>query len=503
MMRTTIKPSTTAPGKFELRTATGALLGLCDSPESARRLAVDLREQVKIEAAKMTVASLANGGGGAEFVTLSMPATAEPFTLSDVRVFADDMAAMLGEPLTDEHGNEIDRYHREGFVLRPGTFVAQNGVQCTFTPADLDEYAANHDPAYPPKIQLMHRDEPMETLGYVTAARTTGEGEGKRLHVLFEFRGEACKQARAGLLRDISGGFYRRPRQFIKEVSFVGRGAVGATGGEPARMLPLGAGSGSTLPPTPTPAPGAKPVSKLENHQSPKGDKAMNFWQRMFGAWLGRARDEKKAAGEAISLGAGLTEEDLNSLVSAETEIDEEKARTAAVSLGLDPAEVGKLFAAMKVDGAFKTTVKPATTATSTAAAALLGADVPESVKLAFEQQQAEIAELRAERVAEKKASRAEEDARDVRVLLKAGKILSKDVDRTVKFLASCSDEMKADFMEMHGSMPAELSLGRLAMSDLAVPPGVRKPEQVTAEARELMSLAGWKQNEKGEMVLG
>ena len=76
-------------------------------------------------------------------------------------------------------------------------------------------------------------------------------------------------------------------------------------------------------------------------------------------------------------------------------------------------------------------------------------------------------------------------------------------MDRTVKFLANCSDEMKADFMEMHGSMPAELSLGRLAMADLAAPPGVRKPEQVTAEAVALMATAGWTKNEKGEMVLG
>lgn len=394
------------------------------------------------------------------------------------RLFTDEIEALEAEELLDEHGNVVLRAFREAFVLKPGTYQGVNG-EAKFTSADIAEVVANFNPADPPPIQINHSNDPRDTLGYVTNMRV---GTGDRLHELQEYRGAyAVGLVRAGLLRKMSVGIYRKPTNRMKETSAVLQGAVGGTGGEHARMLEF-------KPTTPEP-------EKLDANnggapaiQQQKEGAGMNFLQ-MLGAWMSRMRATKK------DVKLSMTDDELTKLADGSEDIDEAKVRAAALELGVSKEEIDKAFAlAAKADGKPAPTPTPAPTPAPIALADPAAAQELAKRDTLIAQLQQRLDAADAEKLAERNETICDK-------LQEAGRLLPKDRDKTLRLLGKLDDEGKTDFLAMHNLDKPEILFGRKSLPELGKPGGQSEAE-AASEADAMMSDGGYSKNEKGEWVL-
>lgn len=531
-MRTKVVPI--EGGGYELRhDSTNELLGKGTRAE-CEALAVSLRVIMKAEVAKTKIAELGapstvdplsylsfdpGDDEGAEFASADQLVELGCGPMSDdVRLFTDEVRKLSATPLLDSNANEVPRTYREGFVLRPGTFVGMNGRRVKITRSDILEFAANHDPLYPPKIQIVHSDHPNLTLGYVAQVKVSGTSEADtRMHQLLEFRGRtAVDNMEAGLYRDLSVGLWRTPgAQRLKETSIVGDGAVGATGGEKARILPLDATPAaapaalSTPTTTLTPAPTTK-VTKT------KGESIMGFFNQLFGAMVGQKRAEKKAAGEAVALSNGLTEADLDAVEAGKEEaLTREKALAIADSLGFDKEGVGKLLLSLEADGVLKkpaavAAVAPATptptlTPPATSPAGLgylnndgtinLSAFPPElqGFGAVMAAQQAEIVSLKtAAATATAEGLQAVND-RACNDLIGLGKITPADKPKVLAVLGKMDDGTRADYLRTLGLSAAQVQFGRQSIPETNAPESHPMSAKETNDlALDMLGLGGW-----------
>jgi hypothetical protein len=456
---------------------TNTLLGSRPDHEAAKEFAATMRGLVKAEAAKVKIAELGDGGADSDLLILEFGGEQSPIT-ADLRFFEDEIANLSASPLLDSNGNDVPRTYREGFVLRPGEFVDANGREVRITPDHIARIHRNHDPSYPPKIQLQHRGDPRDTQGYVPLTTVHGTGDATELHVALEFRGrEAVDKAEAGLYRDLSAGINMRTWT-LEEVSVVGKGAVGATGGKRAQI---------------------KFSTNTNNGATPqKEQKPMSFLAKLWGAMVRDRRAEAATKNESITLAAGVTEADLAAMEKGEVAVlDRDKVLATAATLGLDEEGVKRFLLALEADGALS--VAPATPTPDPNQLDLSA--VPPAVLAMFKAQEAEIATLKASREADAIAARTSKHQGCLASLMAAGKLPPSEEKPMLALFAKMEDAEVEMVLGRLGMQPAEIRFGRASMPDIAKPPtGTTTPEEASKEALLNLSAVGFK-FEDGKIV--